>query len=146
MEDGTIAGLINPDQFKTVKHKIVFYNLTTETELLVPRLIRLISFGPGVLSFQIPSKTCAQGHILEIYFIPEDDTNKTYNKSILAQIHDVAIMKGKVIEFAPNEKNDKFIDVVVGLESYDEKSFKSVIEKYEKRQGILDSILQRCKG
>ncbi|MCK5882867.1 MAG: hypothetical protein KAG61_04200 [Bacteriovoracaceae bacterium] len=146
MEKNALADLIDREQFKNLKHKFVFYNLTTETELLIPELVKLVTFGSGTISLQIPKKSCSEGHLLEVYIIPEIDTQKNYNKAILAQLPGVAILKGKVAEVIPSQEKSKFMDIVVALESFDDASYKAVIEKYEKRQCVLDSILQRCKA
>lgn len=145
MDKTAIADLIDRDQFKNLKHKIVFYNLTTETELLVPELVKLISFGPDSISLQIPAKTCAKGHQLEVHFIPDSDRKSKYNRSILDQIPGAASFRGKIIELIPGEGDEKFIEVIIALESYNADQFKLIIETYEKRQDVLDSILTRCQ-
>ena len=146
MEEDTLGDLIDRDQFKVIKHKIIFYNLTTETEILVPDLIKLITCGEETFSLQIPQKTCAQGHLLEVYFIPDDAPKKGYSRSILARVPNVAIIKGKIIEIGQDSGHKKFMDVIIRIDSCDENSYKNVIQKYQKRQGELDSILTRFKG
>lgn len=144
MDNGSLAELINPNDFVSLRHKLVVYNLTSGTELLVPDLFKLSYITSTHLSFQAPHKIAAVGHQLEILIFSDQVERGQYTRLTLASEKELLVVKGR-IEAVHDVGLEGIVDFVLRLESYDTKQYALFVSAYRERQERLDKILDKCK-
>lgn len=141
----SLANLINPDDFVSLSHKMVVYNLTSLTEILVPELFQLTCLSTHNFSFRGPTRLGARGHSLEILVFSDQVERSQYTKLTLATEKELLVLKGKV-ENVFTAENREFSDFDIKLESYDVKQYAQFVEAYQERQDRLNGILDKCKN
>ncbi len=139
-----LTDLIAIDDFTSLKHKLVVYNLTSNTEILKPEIYRLSYLSPTHLSFQAPKKLAALGHQLELLLFPDSIERASYSRLSLANESDLLVLKGRV-EIIQDLAVEGVSDFLLKLEFFDRERYEQFVALYSQRQERLDQVLERCK-
>lgn len=139
-----LTDLIAIDDFSSLKHKLVVYNLTSNTEILKPEIFRLSYLSSTHIAFQAPKKLAAIGHQLELLLFADSIERATYSRLSLASESDILVLKGRV-EIIHDLAIEGVSDFLLKLESFDCERYERFVALYSQRQERLDQVLERCK-
>ena len=139
-----LTDLIRIEDFASLKHKLVVYNLTSYTEVLRPELFRLSYFTPTHFSIQAPQKLAFLGHTLEVYIFPDSLECRQLTREKLLAASDVLCLKVKV-EALHDIGLEGFCDFVLKLEGNASNDYLKLIDLYRSHQDNLDQVMKKCK-
>lgn len=143
--------LINPADFDSMSLKIDLLNLTTHAEIRDGKrcfgkkfknqeqeneeklVVQITEFLEDGLLMEIPSKTCAENHLINIE-VSVENANPPVNASVGLKVISKEKLSSEtdLIETAFMEKNDK--------------EWSKIVSVYQKRQGEIIEFINAVKG
>lgn len=125
----------DPKQFKSLKLKIRFKNLVSQTEL-PDGSAHLIQIGDKSLTFETPIRTCAQGHNIMVTIF-ETELNPTPENPIF-----VATGKVRAIDLLDDHQSQS---TQLDLIQYEEEDWNKLESLYSQRQNEILEFMKAAR-
>lgn len=141
MAGKSLADKINLNDFKKLKHYVVFRNETSGTDFLNPVEIDFQGIEDEVLYLMVPKSSCQVGHIIHAVLMPKIP-EKVFRQFPKSELHKgwVALV-GKIFELDHLSK-DK-ISIQLKINQFNIKDVHDISKKYERRQKQIDDIMDK---
>jgi hypothetical protein len=141
MSGNSLADKINMDDFKKLKHYVVFRNETSGTNFLNAQEVDFQGIEDEVLYLMVPKSSCQVGHIIHAVLMPKKP-EKPMMKFPKAELHKgwVALV-GKIFEMDHMSK-DK-ISIQLKINQFNMQDVKDIGEKYERRQKQINDLMDK---
>lgn len=141
MSGKSLADKINLDDFKRLKHFVVFRNETSGTDFLNPIEVEFQGIEDEVLYLMVPKSSCQVGHHIHVVLMPKKP-EKPLLKFPKAELHKgwVALV-GKIFELDHLSK-DK-ISIQLKINQFNIEDVHNISGQYERRQKKIDDLMDK---
>lgn len=136
-----LADKINLDDFKKLRHWVVFRNETSSTDFLNPVEIDFQGIEDELLYLMVPKSSCQIGHHIHVVLMPSPP-DKPLTRFPKAELHkNWLALVGKIIELDHLTK-DK-ISIQLKINQFNINEVRDIGKKYERRQNKINDIMDK---
>lgn len=129
---------LKKEDFKQVKHFVLFKNNTSGTSVLNPKLITIGELSDDTITLQVPRNSCVKGHNVTL-FIFKAPLSMSLKRRIKKGIYKDAVeLLGKV-----TKQWDDSYGMYINIEftQFDESEWKKIVKSYADAQNAINDIV-----